>query len=222
MSAPVIIAHCAANDPRSVAAAAAYADVVEADVHLFRGRLEVRHAKTLGPIRVLWERWYLLDRHTPRVELEDVLPAVPADIGLLLDLKGPDPRLPGRVLSAARERVDGPGLMVSARVWRTADRLLGAPGVRAFHSIGSPRQLRALLRRYAPGTLEGVCARRDLLDPAAVEALRRRAPQVWSWPVDDVATARTLMGWGVTGLISDAPGRLAPLRVIRDPDPRPP
>ena len=32
-------------------------DVVEADVHLRRGRLEIRHLKTLGPLPWLWDRW---------------------------------------------------------------------------------------------------------------------------------------------------------------------
>ena len=57
----VVIAHRAGNSLERLAGAGAVADVVEADVHLFRGRLEVRHAKTLGPFPRLWERWYLLE-----------------------------------------------------------------------------------------------------------------------------------------------------------------
>jgi glycerophosphoryl diester phosphodiesterase len=208
----IVVAHRAGNDPSTMAAAAVHADVVEADVHLFRGRLEVRHAKTLGPIPVLWERWYLLDRGTPRISLEAVLEAAAPDVGLMLDLKGIDPRLPGRVLRAAEARLAETGLFVSSRAWRLVDRLHGAPGVRTLHSVGNRRELRALLRRYPSGALEGVSVHRRLLEPAVVSALRVRAPQVWSWPVDDLATARSLADWGVTGFISDAPHLLQPVR----------
>jgi glycerophosphoryl diester phosphodiesterase len=206
----LVIAHAGANTLEALAGAGERADVVEADVHLFRGRLEVRHAKTLGPVRILWERWYLLPRDTPRVTLEDVLAAVGPQVDLMLDLKGRDPRMAGAVLDAAREVVDARGLILSARAWRTADRLLGTPGVRTLHSVGNARQLRALLRRYRPGSLEGVSVHRRLLTPATASALRERAPWLWSWPVDDPADARALAGWGVTGFISDAPERLRP------------
>ena len=33
------------------------ADVIECDVHAYRGRLEVRHLKTAGPLPFLWDRW---------------------------------------------------------------------------------------------------------------------------------------------------------------------
>src|SRR5680860_1823765 len=100
----------------------AHADVVEADLHLFRGRLEVRHAKTIGPLPVLWERWYLLDRAAPRVELDVLLAAAaPLSADLMLDLKGADPRLPGRVLAATRDWRARRRLIVSARSWRAAD-----------------------------------------------------------------------------------------------------
>jgi glycerophosphoryl diester phosphodiesterase len=208
----LVIAHRAANSRAGLAAAAGSADVVEADVHLFRGRLEVRHAKTLGPFPRLWERWYLLDRDAPRPPLEEILPAVDPGVGLLLDLKGPDPRLPRAVLRAARERIAGPGLFVSGRVWRSIEALRGVPGVGTLLSVGGPHGLRRLLRRYGPDDLEGVTVHRELLTPSVAEALRRRAPAVWTWPVDDPETARTLAAWGVTGFISDAPGRL-PRRV---------
>ena len=45
-----IVAHRAGNDPSALRAAlAAGADLVEADVYAFRRRIEVRHARTLGP-----------------------------------------------------------------------------------------------------------------------------------------------------------------------------
>jgi glycerophosphoryl diester phosphodiesterase len=203
----LIIAHRGANSPEALARAGGHADVVEADVHLYRGRLEVRHAKVLWPLPVLWERWYLLDRDTPRPLLGDLLPLIGPDMALMLDLKGPDPRLPRAILDATREVVAERGLIVSGRVWRTIDRLRDTPGVTTLHSVGSPRELRALLRRGA-GTVEGVSIHRRLLTPAVVAALRGRADQVWSWPVDDAATAAELGAWGVTGFISDTPERL--------------
>ena len=48
---PLLIAHRAGNDPAHLRAAeAASADVIEADLHLWRGRLELRHLKTAGPL----------------------------------------------------------------------------------------------------------------------------------------------------------------------------
>jgi glycerophosphoryl diester phosphodiesterase len=200
-----VIAHRAANDPASLARAPAHADVVEADVFLFRGRLEVRHAKTIGPLPILWERWYLLGRDAPRPRLETVLAAVPPEVDLLLDLKGPDPRMAGAVRRAVEAWMRGRRLLVASRVWRTVDRLRGTGTIETLHSVGSARGLRALRRRYGPGSLEGVAVHRELLTPRVVADLRERAPRVWSWPVDDPATARTLGAWGVTGFISDSP-----------------
>jgi glycerophosphoryl diester phosphodiesterase len=205
----LVVAHRAANLPSLIAPAVADgADVVEADVHLFRRRIEVRHAKTLGPFPRLWEQWYLLDRDAPRPPLEPVLEALPAGTGLLLDLKGPDPRLAAAVLGALAAVPPAGDVRVCGRWWGTLERLRGAPGVRTMHSAGSRAQLRLLLRRR-PGSLEGACVRRDLLGPAAVAALRERADDVWTWPVPGRADAEALGALGVTGFITDHPARLA-------------
>ncbi|WP_217914969.1 glycerophosphodiester phosphodiesterase [Miltoncostaea marina] len=212
MSVPgTVIAHRAGDDLAGLARAAAHADVLEADVRLFRGRLEVRHAKGLGPLPVRWERWYLLDRATPRVGLGALLEAAaPLGATLMLDVKGYDPRMPALVLAATRGWRARRPLVVSARSWRVADRLRGEPGVRTLHSVGRRRQVAHLLRRYRPGSLEGVSVDRRILTPAIVAALRERAAEVWSWPVDDPGLARELAGWGVTGFISDDPAALRP------------
>jgi hypothetical protein len=51
------VAHRAGNNLADLRAAlAAGVDLVEADVHLYRGALEVRHRKAVGP-NYYWEQW---------------------------------------------------------------------------------------------------------------------------------------------------------------------
>lgn len=209
MRAPgLVVAHRAANTAAALASLPPGVDVVEADVHLLHGRLEVRHAKALWPLPVLWERWYLLGRDAPRPPLSQILPLIPRGVDLMIDLKGPDPRLGPAVLRAAGDLIGERGLTVSGRVWRTIDRLRGVDGVRTLHSVGGARELRALLARRGARRPEGVSIHRRLLTPGVAAALRESADQLWSWPVDDPAEARTLGEWGVTAFISDAPARL--------------
>jgi glycerophosphoryl diester phosphodiesterase len=215
VSAPLIVAHGGANSVAELHRVRGHADVVEADVRLFHGRLEVRHAKSLGPVPVFWDHGRLIPRGTPRPVLDEILAGIDEDLALMLDLKGYDPRMVREVLAATREWRRRRPLFMSARAWRIADRLIGAEGVTVLHSVGAPRQLRRLVRRYGAGSLQGVSIHRRLLDPAAVDALRARAAHLWTWPVDDPRTGATLAGWGVTGLISDAPHLLEVLRPAR-------
>lgn len=215
MSAPLIVAHGGANSPGALERAAPHADVVEADVHRFWGRLEVRHAKTLGPLPLLWDRGRPLHPRTPRPHLREVLALVGArgdGPALMLDLKGPDPALGPHVLEETAEARADRTVFACARSWTTADLLRGAPGVVALHSVGGPRGLRSLLRRYPAGALEGVSVHRDLLSPEVAAVLLRRAGHLWTWPVDDLDSGRALAAIGVTGLISNQPDLLAPLR----------
>ena len=197
---PFIVAHRAGNDLALLRRAeAAGAGLIEADVHLFRGRLEVRHLKTLGPLPVLWDRWYLASPRTPRLELATLLAAARPDTPLMLDLKGRDPRLARRVLAA----LDGRPVSVCSRSWRVLEPFLHRPEVRVVHSVGSRRQLRALRRRFAGRRLGGVSIHRRLLDASTVAELRERAELVVSWPVATPDEARRLWDWGVHGVISE-------------------
>lgn len=198
---PFIVAHRAGNDlARLRAAEALELPLVEADVHLFAGRLEVRHRKTVGPIPILWDRWELAPPWAPRLLLEELLGATAPGTELMLDLKGHDRRLPGLVLAAV-EAANLPGrLTVCSQDWRLLEPLAGAPEIRAVHSVGNVRQLARLRRRDEP--LAGVSIHERLLDAAVVAELRRRAALVLSWPVESVAQARRLAAWGVQGLIS--------------------
>jgi glycerophosphoryl diester phosphodiesterase len=197
---PFIVAHRAGNDLTLLRRAqAAGSGLIEADVHRFRGRLEVRHLKTLGPLPVLWDRWYLAAPGTPRLELADLLRAAAPDAPLMLDLKGRDRRLARDVLAT----LDGRPVTVCSRSWRLLDAFAGHPEVRVVHSVGSRRQLRALLRRFEGHRLGGVSIHRRLLDAATVADLRERAELIVSWPVATAEEARRLWAWGVHGVITE-------------------
>ena len=183
--------------------------LVEADVHLFAGRLEVRHRKTVGPIPILWDRWELAPPWAPRMLLADLLSQAAPGTKLMLDLKGHDRRLPDRVLGALETSGTLGRVTVCSQDWVLLEPFAHHPGVRVVHSVGNARQLERLRRRQASG-LAGISIHRRLLDGALVEDLRRRAELVLSWPVESVVHARQLAGWGVHGLISQSFEQLAP------------
>ena len=216
MSTPFVVAHRAGNDLGILRRAEALGSrLVEADLHLRHGRVEVRHLKALGPLPLLWDRWYLAPGWRPRLGLAELLAAVGPDTELLLDLKGVDRRLSRHVRAA----LGGPGrarrVTVCARHWRLLEPLRDLPGVRLVHSVGSHRQLRALRRRFAGRRLSGVSIHRDLLDPSTVGDLRTRADLLIAWPVSTAEEARRLGAWGVDGVITERFETLAPALVER-------
>jgi glycerophosphoryl diester phosphodiesterase len=127
----------------------------------------------------------------------------------MLDLKGRDRRLPALVAAALAEHAPGAPVRVCARHWPLLNLVSGAPGVRSVHSVGARRQLERLRRRLDGRRLDGVSIHRKLLDARAVEELRRRADVVMTWPVRTREDVRELVGWGVQGLITDAPELVA-------------
>jgi glycerophosphoryl diester phosphodiesterase len=207
--APFVVAHRAGNDLASLARAHALGlVVVEADLRLFRGRVEVRHLKTVGPLPIFWDRWRLASPFGGRLVLLDLLRAVRPPTTLMLDLKGRDDRLSRLVVAALADapppHAPRPRLFLCARRWSLLEPFRGLPGVRTIHSVGTTRQLRRLLA--SDDRVDGVSIHRRLLDAATVAALRRRADLVLTWPVNGLAAARQLGSWGVDGLISDEPG----------------
>lgn len=203
-----LVAHRAGNDPaRARAFPPGVVDVIEADVHLHRGRLEVRHAKRIWFLPILWDRWYLANPFAPPLLLDTVLESLDPRVTLMVDLKGITPGL-GRAVRTLVDRHATPELIVSARVWRHLRHFRDRPGTLLLRSAGNRRELRRLLRQPA-GTWDGVSVHRELLTPAVVARLRTRAREVWTWPVNTPAAAREVAALGVTGVISDAPLEVA-------------
>lgn len=201
---PFFVAHRAGNDLVLLRAAEELGlRLVEADIRRFRGRLEVRHLKTVGPLPILWDRWRLANPLAPRLQLDELLEATRPRTELMLDLKGRSPRLAADVLAALRPTLGRRRITVCARAWPLLEPFEGLAGVRTIHSVGSARQLQKLLRRAHGRRLQGISIHERLLDPATVAELRDVADLVLTWPANAAGRARELVAMGVDGLITD-------------------
>lgn len=215
------VAHRAGNDVEDMRAALdAGVDLVEADIHLFRGALEVRHRKAIGR-HLFWEKWWEVNWRRDMIlpELADVLAhvreVVNGDPRLMLDLKGPALAVAHEVAVMLREEAPGMPVTVCTKQWRMLDAFAGDPHVRRVFSASNSlqlRRLRALLRRRR---VAGVSIRRQLLTPQIAAELRRAADVVMVWPVDTEAALDHARWLGVTGVISKNLSMLRQLVVAR-------
>ena len=206
-----MVAHRAGNDIDSLRAAEALpVRLVEADIHLFAGRLEVRHLKTVGPLPILWDRWELAPPWAPRLRLETLLAESAPETELMLDLKGWHRALPARLLAAIRAYGTAERVTVCSRSWDLLRPLAGSDRIRVVHSVGSERQLARLRRRFSGSHLDGISIHKKLLDADTVRVLKQLADTVMTWPVATVPEARALHALGVDGVITERFEALAP------------
>ena len=205
MTQPLLhVAHRAGNAiDRLMGALDDGADLVEADVHLYRGRLEIRHTKTLGPLPWLWDRWYLVPAKGPRLTLAELARALPDDGMLMLDLKGWQPWLGRRVATAMEAAAPGVPYVVCSRHWRMLDAFELLAHVDVVHSVRSRAELARLPKRLAAHRSWGVAVHRDLLPRIDVPALLRSVDALLTWPVNTVEDVESVAAFGVTGIISD-------------------
>ena len=176
-------------------------DLVEADVHAYRGRLEVRHLRTMGGLPWLWDATGVVHRgRHVHLELADLVSALGDDDRLMIDLKGVHPRLAPSVARLLREATPERGLTVCTKSWWMLD-AFDVP-VRRVLSAATRRGVSRLRARVAQAPVHGVSVRRSLLSPSLVEELHRGTDLVMTWPVDTpeaLADARRL---GVDAVIS--------------------
>ena len=211
MTPPILhVAHRAGNALDVLATAlAAGADLAEADVHLYRGRLEIRHTKTMGPLPWLWDRWYVVSARLPRLSLAKLVAALPADAMLMLDLKGWQPWLGRRVAAAMEAAAPGVPYVVCSRHWRMLDAFDQLSNVDVVHSVRSRAELARLPKRLSAHRSWGVAVHRELLPRMDVPALLRSVDVLMTWPINSVDALEDVVRYGVNAIISDDLDRVA-------------
>lgn len=212
---PLTIAHRAGNQlQRLEEAIAAAVDYVEADLWLYRGRLEVRHEKTAGPLPILWDRWSLKPGWTPRLGLEELLAAAGEGGRLLLDLKGEDGELAEAVAKTLERAGAVDSVAFTSPTWEYLDRLSELlPGVSRFYTIGSLPRLAALRPRLERGEIAKVSIDSRILTAEIVAELGRTGVEtIITWAVETAERARDVLAWGVSGITSDSLPLLVSIR----------
>ncbi|KRF32379.1 glycerophosphodiester phosphodiesterase [Nocardioides sp. Soil805] len=192
-------------------------DVIECDVHDYRGRLEVRHLKTAGPLPLLWDRWELASASAPRLGLDEMFLADDHGTTFMLDIKG---RRAAAAVSVARflhHRGHHGPVLVCGRWWPSVETVAQLSFVRPVLSARTRGELARLRRRLAAGPpVHGVSVHRSLLDAAVVAELHRHVEVVMTWAVNDLPTLDAVLATGASGIISDEPAVLAELLRRRD------
>lgn len=212
------VAHRGGNDLDELRRACdAGADVIEADVHLHQGRLEVRHHKSLGPLPWYWDKWELQPAARFPLRLDHLLDALPPGTTLMLDLKGVG-RAGSRVARALHERAPGTPLMVCARWWPSVLPFRDVPWARTLLSARGDLELRRLRRRLRTGSApDGVSLHLSLLTPAVVAEVHEQVPLILTWPVDDRTSLAAAARVGVDGVITKSLDVVADVRAARAP-----
>lgn len=207
------IAHRAGNSLAGLRAAHEVgADVVECDVHEYRGRLEVRHLKTAGPLPVLWDRWELASASAARLGLDELLAADAHGSTFMLDIKGPRATVGEEVARFLHEQGHHRPVLVCGRWWPAVETVARLPFVQPVLSARNRGELARLRPRLAAGPpVHGVSVHQSLLTAELVTELHRHAQVVMTWPINDSETLDATLALGVTGIISDEQSVLADL-----------
>jgi hypothetical protein len=197
------VAHRAGNDLEVLREAAQLgADVIEADVHLHRGRLEVRHLKSMGPLPWLWDRWELHPASAERLLLDQLLDALPAGQKVMLDLKGVGQVGPETLRHLHERSVEHP-LWVCARWWPSSLAFRDVPWAKALLSARGRSEIARLRRWVRSGrSAYGVSLHLSMLTPSLVREIQAAGSIVLTWPVDDQASLERARGLGVDGAIT--------------------
>ena len=209
----VAVAHRAGNSLAGLRTAVDLgADVVEADVNLYRGRLEVHHLKTMGPLPFLWDRWELRSVHAPRLGLAELFAAAHEGVTFMLDLKGADVGAP--VAEALHAAAPGRPVIVCTRKWASLAPFAGIDWVRPVRSARTRAEFAALLTGLEAGafTPYGVSVHLSLLDEATVARLHRTVEMVMTWPVNTPAALERVRRFGVSGTVGVISDEAAILR----------
>jgi hypothetical protein len=200
---PVAIAHRAGNDiARLDRARTIGADLAELDVWLHRGRVEVRHAGTVGPLPLLRERWRFSPGWGPRLLLETVIERAGPGLQLMVDLKSETQALSEAVARAFEQRLPGSSYAVTTREWWLLEPFEGRDQVCLIPSAAWPHELAELMPALGE-RFHALSMHITLVDPALMSELSGRGVAVYVWPVNTTADLERVLGAGAAGVNSD-------------------
>lgn len=216
---PFVSAHRAGNSRQAaIRAIEAGADLIETDIWLHKGRLELRHKQTLGPIPILWEKWAIEPGWKPRYLLRDLLRDVPDDVLIFLDFKGEEQGLGPAVLEELRQSAPDRVVATCGRNYPQLQSIDGAPNIITFYSVGEEKEwpvAQDLIQRSATPALS-IAA--ELATQERIDWITSLGGPVVCWGVTNPEEMQRLRAMGVDGFTTDSRDVIKDVRRLREED----
>lgn len=214
---PFASAHRAGNTRQhALAAIEAGADLLETDIWLHKGRLELRHKQTLGPIPILWEKWSIAPGWTPRYHLRELLHDVPEDILIFLDFKGEEMELGPEVLKELEQSAPNRTVAICGRNYPQLQTIADAPNILCFYSVGAEEEWPIAQNLIAANAHPALSIHANLATPERMKWINDLGGTVVCWDVQDAEHMRRLRELGVDGFTTDSSDLLTAIRNIRN------
>lgn len=214
---PFASAHRAGNNRReALKAIEAGADLLETDIWLHKGRLELRHKETLGPIPILWEKWAIAPGWTRRYLLRDLLKDAPEDILLFLDFKGNNPDLGPEVLKELQRYAPERTVAICGRNYPLLQTIAEEPNILCFYSVGSEEEWPVAQELIAANSYPALSIEESLATPERMEWINSLGGVVVCWNVQTAERMQELRALGVDGFTTDSPELLYLIRKLRE------
>ena len=216
LSGPFASAHRAGNNREAaLAAVAAGADLLETDIWLHHGRLELRHQQTAGPLPILWEKWTIAPGWKPRYQLHDLLADTPAHVLPFLDFKGNAMDLGPTVLAELHRYAPDRTIAVCGRNYPQLETVADAPNVIPFYSVGETEEWPIAQEYIAASTRPALSLIAGMATEERIDWIKSLGGTVVCWDVHNTREIRQLYDRGVDGFTTDHLSLLAYIRQLR-------
>lgn len=213
---PFSSAHRAGNSREAVLAAIeAGADLIETDIWLHRGRLELRHAKRYGCLPLLWEGWSPSPGWLPRYTLRDLLEDVPDDALIFLDFKGRNMALGPMVLKELQEAAPDRTVAICGRNYPQLDTISDDPRIITFYSVGTESEWPEAQRHIEASSQPALSLLADLATPEKLQWMRERNGTTVCWGVHSQDQMERLQEMGVDGFTTESSELMLQIQKLR-------
>lgn len=213
---PFASAHRAGNTRnQAMRAIDAGADLLETDIWLHKGRLELRHKQTLGPIPILWEKWSIAPGWTPRYLLSDLLQDAPEDVLLFLDFKGEEMELGPEVLKELQRLAPERVVAICGRNYPQLQLIADDPQIICFYSVGTEEEWPVAQQLIASSSYPALSIHAQLVTAERMQWIKDRDGVVVAWDVETREHMEALRELGVDGFTTDNPELISNIRELR-------
>lgn len=190
------------------------ADLLETDIWLHKGRLELRHNQRLGSLPILWEKWSI-SFSWRRYTLRKLLEHTPDSTLIFLDFKGKDMNLGPEILAELERYAPNRVVATCGRDYEQLKVIADAPNILTFYSVGTEPEWPQAQPYIEASTHPALSLIASMATQERIDWVTNLGGVVVCWGVDSAEEMNRLHAMGVDGFTTDRPELLKHIRVVR-------